>query len=272
MVHEDRVEITNELITFLKNSKLNLEQKQKILHIVNNLKNNKHKNRFIKHYNLDGDVNELMSFQEIAQEENCTVSSVRISVLDITGKLARKEENYMILKQIVNECKAKMRNEKIRVVIADDMQILVKNMKEMVKKNPRVEMIETAYDGQDAEIKIMRIDADLVFTDMQMPKKTGLEVIEDILCYPCVEKKPSFVLVTSDTSFSLIEKSRELGFDIVHKPISEELINNIINNFQPKLIDRDAEDEKMQKDIELARKEMKRDRILRKIFGNKNTK
>ena len=146
----------------------------------------------------------------------------------------------------------------IRVVVADDMPIIVKQIKEIAEKNVRVEMIETAFDGEDAEIKIMRIDADLVFIDMQMPKKTGLEVIEDIQCYPCVEKKPKFIVVTSDSSFSLIDKSRKLGFDIVRKPIKKDMINYFIDNFQTILIDRDAKEKKMKKDIELVRKDIKK--------------
>ena len=145
------------------------------------------------------------------------------------------------------------------------MPILVKNMKEIIEKHPRVEMLETAFDGEEAEIKIMKIDADLVFSDMQMPKKTGLEVIEDVLCYPCIEKKPKFVLVTSDSSFSLIEKSRELGFDIVRKPIKENILNYFIDNFQPTLVDKEAEKEEMKKDIELARKEMKKNSFFRNL-------
>lgn len=264
MVNNDKVEITNELITYMKNSKLNLEQRQKVLNIVNSLKNDKHKNRFIKYYDLNGDMNQFKSFLEIAKEEKCTTSTIRMSILNVTGKLARKKENYIVIKQIVNECKEKMKNEKIRIVIADDMHILVKNMKEIVEKNPRVEMIETAYDGQDAEIKIMRINADLVFTDMQMPKKTGLEVIEDILCYPCVEKKPQFILVTSNTDFSLMEKSRNLGFDIVNKPIKEDTINYFIDNFQPRMIDYEAKEKEIQKDIKKARKDMYKNEFFRK--------
>lgn len=258
MFYNEKVEITNELIMFMKNSKLDSEQKQKVLNIVKKFKNDKHKNRFIKYYGLDGNMDYFMLLSKIAYEEKCTTSAIRNSVYVITGKLARQKENYIIIKEIVNECKEKMKKEMIRVVVADDMSIIVKQIKEIAEKNVRVEMIETAFDGEDAEIKIMRIDADLVFIDMQMPKKTGLEVIEDIQCYPCVEKKPKFIVVTSDSSFSLIDKSRKLGFDIVRKPIKKDMINYFIDNFQTILIDRDAKEKKMKKDIELVRKDIKK--------------
>ena len=269
MVNNDKVEITNELITYMKNSKLNLEQRQKVLNIVNSLKNDKHKNRFIKYYDLNGDMHQFKSFLEIAEEEKCTTSTIRMSILNVTGKLARKKENYIVIKQIVNECKEKMKNEKIRIVIADDMHILVKNMKEIIEKNPRVEMIETAYDGQDAEIKIMRINADLVFTDMQMPKKTGLEVIEEIKGNLSIMKKPQFILVTADRDSSLIIKARELGFDIVYKPISAESINEYINNFEENRIENENIERKGKEKIEQTRNELKKEGFFKRLLNIK---
>lgn len=101
---------------------------------------------------------------------------------------------------------------KIKIVIADDMEMFVNNIKKIAEKNPRVEKIETASDGQEEIIKIMNFEPDLVFTDMQMPKRDGLDVIESIQSYPAVRKKPRFVLVTSDRDSRLVVKSRKLGF------------------------------------------------------------
>ena len=130
---------------------------------------------------------------------------------------------------------------KIKVIVADDMEIIANNMKKIIEKNPRVENVEISLDGQDEIIKIMNIEPDLVFTDMQMPKRNGLDVIEEIQSYPTVRKKPRFVLVTANRDSELVIKSRELGFFLEYKPIKEENINKYIDEFEPILIDEKEE-------------------------------
>lgn len=147
---------------------------------------------------------------------------------------------------------------KIKVIVADDMEIIANNMKKIIEKNPRVENVEISLDGQDEIIKIMNIEPDLVFTDMQMPKRNGLDVIEEIQSYPTVRKKPRFVLVTANRDSELVIKSRELGFFLEYKPIKEENINKYIDEFEPILIDEKEEKRREKKDAREYKKEMKK--------------
>ena len=98
---------------------------------------------------------------------------------------------------------------KLKIVVADDVKVIAENMQSVIAKNPRVEKVLTAFDGEDEVIKIMNLKPDIVFTDMQMPKKTGLEVIEEIQGNLSIMKKPKFILVTADRDSSLIVKARE---------------------------------------------------------------
>lgn len=147
---------------------------------------------------------------------------------------------------------------KIKVIVADDMEIIANNMKKFIEKNPRVENVEISLDGQDEIIKIMNIEPDLVFTDMQMPKRNGLDVIEEIQSYPTVRKKPRFVLVTANRDSELVIKSRELGFFLEYKPIKEETINKYIDEFEPILIDEKEEKRREKKDAREYKKEMRK--------------
>ena len=120
---------------------------------------------------------------------------------------------------------------KLKVLVADDIEILARNMSSIISENERVENVKYVLNGEDEINQILSFQPDIVFTDMQMPKKNGLEVIEEIKSNNSIEKKPQFILVTADRDSSLIIRSRELGFYIEYKPISAERINEYIDNF-----------------------------------------
>lgn len=119
---------------------------------------------------------------------------------------------------------------KLKVLVADDIEILAKNMSSIISENERVENVKYVLNGEDEIKQILSFQPDIVFTDMQMPKKTGLEVIEEIKSNNYIEKKPQFILVTADRDSSLVIKAREISFYIEYKSISAERINEYINN------------------------------------------
>ena len=157
-------------------------------------------------------------------------------------------------------------NKKLKVVIADDMELLLISMKAILEANSKVEGVWTALDGEDEIIKIMRVQPDVVFTDMQMPKRTGLDVIQAIQDYPSVRKKPKFILMTGRTDGILYEKSRELGFDIVQKPISRQRINDIINELEPIKIDEKEEKRKRKEAFKIMRRELEKEECVNSQF------
>ena len=120
---------------------------------------------------------------------------------------------------------------KISVVIADDIEAIAKNVQLVITVNERIEKVDIAFDGEEAIQKIISLEADLVFTDMDMPKKNGIEVIEFIISNPNITKKPEFVLVTGNHDISTIKKAQELGFNIEYKPINKNKIQEYIDNF-----------------------------------------
>lgn len=120
--------------------------------------------------------------------------------------------------------------EKIKVVVADDVQVIAENMKLIIDKNPNIEKTLVAFNGEEEIKKILEAEPDIVFTDFQMPNKNGIDVIDTILNNKNIKKKPQFILVTADRDISIVNKAREMHFDIEYKPISENRINEYINN------------------------------------------
>ena len=154
---------------------------------------------------------------------------------------------------------------KLTILVADDMEIIVRNMKSVIERNSKIEKVECVFNGEDEINAILHLKPDIVFTDMQMPKKTGLEVIEEIMANNSIEKKPQFILVTADRDSSLIIKSRELGFYIEYKPINEVRINEYINNFEFIRINNEKEEKNIQNE-EKVKKEFKNGGFFKKLF------
>lgn len=153
---------------------------------------------------------------------------------------------------------------KINVIIADDVKAIAKNIQSIIINNERVEKVDIAFDGEEAIQKIINLGADLVFTDMDMPKKNGIEVIEYIMSDCNITKKPNFVLITGNQDISIIKKAQELRFDIEYKPINKNKIEEYINNFVA--TDNEIEVSKTKTKIQDERQKVKKYGFFKKLL------
>ncbi len=107
--------------------------------------------------------------------------------------------------------------EKIRVLIADDIEIIAESHKRLLSENDNIEIVYIANNGQEEYDKIIELKPDVVITDNQMPLMTGIEVIEKVKNSNFINK-PTFILVTGDYGQDLYKKCMELEvFKIVRK-------------------------------------------------------
>jgi len=70
--------------------------------------------------------------------------------------------------------------EKIRILIADDHEILRKWVRKILEKQMDMEVVDEAAEGREAVEKIRKHDPDIVLTDIVMPEMNGLEVVRQI--------------------------------------------------------------------------------------------
>jgi DNA-binding NarL/FixJ family response regulator len=63
----------------------------------------------------------------------------------------------------------------IKIVLADDHEIFRDGFKAMIKKQPSVELIGEAADGEQLLQATRKLKPDVVVTDIKMPKMDGLE-------------------------------------------------------------------------------------------------
>ncbi len=70
---------------------------------------------------------------------------------------------------------------KIRVLVVDDSAFMRKILSDILSSDPRIEIIGTARDGEDACVKVASLKPDVVTLDVEMPKKDGLATLEYLM-------------------------------------------------------------------------------------------
>ena len=123
----------------------------------------------------------------------------------------------------------------VKVLIVDDSVFMRTVIRDMVTKDPSIEVVGTASNGLDALEKIKSLEPDLVTLDIEMPRMTGIQVLEELRNQ---KRRPKILMVSTLTSEGA-EKTREaihLGADdfmlkpkdIPHvREIGNELISKI---------------------------------------------
>jgi two-component system, LytTR family, response regulator len=105
----------------------------------------------------------------------------------------------------------------LRVLIVDDEPLARQRLEDLLQQEAGVEIVATAGNGDDAVQAIRDWKPDLLFLDVQMPGKTGLDVVREI----GAEAMPATIFVTAYDQYAL--KAFELAaVDYVVKPFDDE--------------------------------------------------
>jgi chemosensory pili system protein ChpA (sensor histidine kinase/response regulator) len=116
-----------------------------------------------------------------------------------------------------------------RVLFADD-SISVRKMAEKTLRDLGVE-VTTAVDGLDALEKLQDGGFDLLFTDLEMPRMHGYELIRELRFLPAFRALP-IVVVTSRSSRKHEQQAMALGAsEYVAKPFSAESIKVLLERW-----------------------------------------
>ena len=102
-------------------------------------------------------------------------------------------------------------------MIADDEPLARQRLEDLIAKEPNVDVIATAGNGNEAVDVIRKYGPDLVFLDVQMPGKTGFEVVDAV----GAEKMPVTIFVTAFDQFAL-RAFEVAAVDYLVKPFDDE--------------------------------------------------
>lgn len=85
----------------------------------------------------------------------------------------------------------------IKVLIVDDSVFMRTVIRDMLEKDPSINVVGTATNGVEALEKIKSLAPDLITLDIEMPKMNGIEVLRELRRYnPC----PKIIMLSSLTS------------------------------------------------------------------------
>jgi len=85
----------------------------------------------------------------------------------------------------------------VKLLIVDDSVFMRTVIRDMVTKDPTIEVVGTASNGLDALEKIQSLAPDLVTLDIEMPKMNGIQVLEELKKQ---RKRPKILMLSTLTS------------------------------------------------------------------------
>ncbi len=125
----------------------------------------------------------------------------------------------------------------MRALIIDDERLARKELNSLLAEYHEIEIIGEAVNADDAFEKIKRLNPDLLFLDIQMPGKTGFDLLE------MLDSVPKVIFTTAYDEFAL--KAFEVNaLDYVLKPIQPERLQDAISKLEISQNLEDVEEEK----------------------------
>ena len=116
----------------------------------------------------------------------------------------------------------------IKAIIIDDERLARNELKKLLEQHPDIHIIDEASNVDEAIEKIDLSRPDLIFLDIQMPGKTGFDLLAEI------EKSPRVIFTTAYDEFAL--KAFEVNaLDYLLKPIDPLRLADAIQKLQAEL-------------------------------------
>ena len=114
---------------------------------------------------------------------------------------------------------------KLNVAIADDNQMTLELLGDIVSSDNELQVIGTAKDGEEAYHLIKEKEPDVVLMDIVMPKLDGLGVLEKIRSDGTMKNRPTFLMISAVGNEGITEDAFAKGADYyIMKPFDYSLI------------------------------------------------
>src|SRR5690606_12609153 len=118
----------------------------------------------------------------------------------------------------------------MRALIVDDERLARKELINLLSQHENVEIVGEAINVEDAKEKINSLNPDVVFLDIQMPEKTGFDLLEEL------DHVPTIIFTTAYDEYAL-KAFQVNALDYLLKPIEPERLAEALNKLQKKLVE-----------------------------------
>jgi two-component system LytT family response regulator len=113
---------------------------------------------------------------------------------------------------------------KKNAVIIDDERLARNELKKMLVVHPEIEIIGEAANADEGLQLINELNPDLVFLDVQMPVKTGFDLLQEL------EKLPAVIFTTAYDEYA-IRAFEVNALDYLLKPIDPKRLSDAVQKF-----------------------------------------
>ncbi|HLU88393.1 MAG TPA: response regulator [Cyclobacteriaceae bacterium] len=118
----------------------------------------------------------------------------------------------------------------MRALIVDDERLARKELINLLSPHENIEIVGEAINVEDAKEKISSLNPDVVFLDIQMPEKTGFDLLEEL------DHVPTVIFTTAYDEYAL-KAFQVNALDYLLKPIEPERLAEALNKLEKKLAD-----------------------------------
>lgn len=118
----------------------------------------------------------------------------------------------------------------MRALIVDDERLARKELINLLSNVENVEVVGEAINVDDAKEKISQLNPDVVFLDIQMPEKSGFDLLEEL------DHVPNVIFTTAYDEYAL-KAFQVNALDYLLKPIEQERLSEALNRLQKKASD-----------------------------------
>ncbi|WEF33553.1 LytTR family DNA-binding domain-containing protein [Pseudoduganella chitinolytica] len=131
---------------------------------------------------------------------------------------------------------SKPMNDKTTALIAEDEPILAATLAATLNRLwPALDIVATCGHGQAALERALALQPDVLFLDIKMPGKTGLEAAEELAeQWPGPKPFPQIVFVTAYDDYA-VQAFDNAAADYVLKPVSDERLGRTVQRLQQRL-------------------------------------
>jgi two-component system, LytTR family, response regulator len=110
----------------------------------------------------------------------------------------------------------------MKTIVVDDERLARKELINLLAEHPQIEVVAECSNAEEAKKAIAAFHPELIFLDIQMPEKTGFELLEEL------DSTPEVIFVTAYDEYAL--KAFEVNaLDYLLKPIQPERLKEAIN-------------------------------------------